>query len=163
MKTCSQCGQCKPLSEYSFGLAPDGRRYNCKKCQAEYSRQYRVKNPEKVARSSKMWKENNPGRTEHLNFKSHLKQTYGLTVEQYEQMVMAQGGKCAICGHPPDPASSIIKFRRLHVDHNHVTGKVRELLCHCCNAGIGHFEEDPSRLEAGAAYVRRHRNASLTI
>lgn len=50
----------------------------------------------------------------------------GVTDEQYERLLAAQGGGCAICGNPP-------KTRRLHVDHDHKTGAVRGLLCYRCN------------------------------
>ena len=50
----------------------------------------------------------------------------GVTTEVYERMLASQGGGCAICGNEP-------KTRRLHVDHDHATGRVRGLLCHRCN------------------------------
>ena len=53
----------------------------------------------------------------------------GLSVEDYDAMLAAQGGVCAICGNPP-------KTRRLDVDHDHKTGKVRGLLCHRCNRAL---------------------------
>jgi hypothetical protein len=53
----------------------------------------------------------------------------GLSVEEYDAMLKAQGGGCAICGNPP-------KTRRLDVDHDHKTGKVRGLLCHRCNRAL---------------------------
>jgi hypothetical protein len=53
----------------------------------------------------------------------------GVTTEQYEAMLRAQGGGCAICGNPP-------KTRRLDVDHDHKTGQVRGLLCHRCNRAL---------------------------
>lgn len=54
---------------------------------------------------------------------------YGLTVQQYEAMLLGQGGKCAICRRPP-------KTRRLHVEHDHKTKRVRGLTCHFCNRQI---------------------------
>jgi hypothetical protein len=53
----------------------------------------------------------------------------GITDDDYEALLAAQGGGCAICGNPP-------KTRRLHVDHDHKTGKVRGLLCHRCNRAL---------------------------
>jgi Recombination endonuclease VII len=53
----------------------------------------------------------------------------GITDADYEALLAAQGGGCAICGNPP-------KTRRLHVDHDHKTGKVRGLLCHRCNRAL---------------------------
>lgn len=53
---------------------------------------------------------------------------YGLTPEQYAKMQEAQGNACAICDYTPKPGR-----RRLEVDHDHETGRVRGLLCHVCN------------------------------
>lgn len=53
----------------------------------------------------------------------------GLTIEDYERLLAAQGGGCAICGATP-------KTRRLDVDHDHRTGAVRGLLCHRCNRAL---------------------------
>lgn len=67
----------------------------------------------------------------------------------YNEMLARQGGVCAICGLMP-------KNKRLHVDHDHKTGKVRALLCNGCNTGIGHFAEDCERMVKAAAYIKRH-------
>src|SRR3990167_7321990 len=76
-----------------------------------------------------------------------LEKKYGLSFEQYTQLLTAQGGGCAICGHPP-------KTKPLHVDHNHKTKVNRGLLCFRCNYGLSWFQEDISRLEAAAQYLR---------
>lgn len=79
---------------------------------------------------------------------------YGLTVETHAELLIAQHGKCAICGAAPDP-DGIKAASRLHVDHVHGTTAVRGLLCHRCNPGIGYFLDNPELLEAAAAYLRR--------
>jgi|SRR5215469_9672883 len=56
----------------------------------------------------------------------------GVTEEEYERLLKEQDGGCAICGNPP-------KSRRLHVDHNHRTGKVRGLLCFRCNRQLPYY------------------------
>lgn len=76
---------------------------------------------------------------------------YGLTTEEYDAMVIAQDNKCAICGNPSTT------HKNLTIDHDHKTGKVRELLCQNCNSGMGHFKDDPDRLIAAAKYLRRHK------
>ena len=78
--------------------------------------------------------------------KSRL-ETYGITSEQYMQMLADQGGACGIC-HGADA-------RSLVVDHDHDTGQVRELLCNGCNLGVG-FVESPN-LEKWLAYVLKWR------
>ena len=64
-----------------------------------------------------------------------LKRTYGITLEQYDQMFDQQNGVCAICGGTNSDG------KRLSVDHNHTTNKVRKLLCQRCNVGLGFIED----------------------
>lgn len=77
----------------------------------------------------------------------HLKRRYGITAEEADAMLEAQGGLCAVCRTAP----------AAHVDHDHGTGEVRELLCFNCNGGLGQFKDDPAVLRAAADYVERHR------
>jgi hypothetical protein len=74
---------------------------------------------------------------------------YNITYEQYERIANAQGNVCAICGQANDTKRS----KRLFVDHNHTTGRLRALLCHACNAGLGYFKEDPALFARAAAYL----------
>jgi hypothetical protein len=71
---------------------------------------------------------------------------YGLKPQDVEIMMAAQGGRCAICKET--------FVRKHHIDHCHATGKVRGLLCHGCNTGIGMFKENPAALLAAADYVK---------
>ena len=70
---------------------------------------------------------------------------YGLTTEDYRRMLMQQQGVCKICKRKSRAT--------LCVDHSHATGKVRGLLCHRCNTGLGLYDDDPRRLHEAAAYV----------
>lgn len=70
---------------------------------------------------------------------------YGLTELGYDRLVNKQEGKCAICKQIPD--------KRLYVDHDKVTGKVRGLLCNLCNLGIGHLRHNPSILSSAKQYI----------
>ncbi|HET8905503.1 MAG TPA: endonuclease VII domain-containing protein [Ktedonobacterales bacterium] len=83
-----------------------------------------------------------------------MKYQYGITIEQYYEMHARQGGKCAIC-------DTFKEKGKLVVDHNHQTGKVRELLCHLCNAMIGCAREDIAILVAAAAYLYREQHPEL--
>ena len=69
--------------------------------------------------------------------------------KRYQRMLKAQNGNCAICG-------SAGGARRHAVDHDHVTSKVRALLCMDCNTGLGKFKDDPELLMAAAAYLNKH-------
>lgn len=74
----------------------------------------------------------------------HLKYTYGITVEKYNEMLAQQNGCCAICSkeHP-----------KLVVDHSHATGNVRGLLCRSCNTGIGCLKESREIFSSALAYL----------
>lgn len=93
------------------------------------------------------WKEGAREKRRALN----LKAKYGLTIEQYNAMLLAQNFRCEICGDPSDLAT-----KRLVVDHDHKTDKIRSLLCDKCNLGLGSFLDEPRRLKKAIAYLRRH-------
>lgn len=85
---------------------------------------------------------------------------YKLTIEKYDALLAAQGGRCAICltDVPRDPRTD-----RLHVDHDHACcpgktscGKcIRGLLCHACNTALGNFSDDPARLQRALIYLSK--------
>jgi hypothetical protein len=101
--------------------------------------EFQAKQRERYAR----WRERNP--------RGHrawwLQYFYGISLEQWDDMVIAQSGRCAICDLPSD----------LVVDHCHTAQRVRELLCSTCNSGLGHLKDDPARLRAAAAYIEKHQ------
>lgn len=70
----------------------------------------------------------------------YMQTKYGITPDDYDRMLEQQGWVCAICGSPPPPSK-----RRLHIDHDHETGKVRGLLCTRCNTALGWFEKHNGR------------------
>lgn len=85
----------------------------------------------------------------YFSWRWSIKKKYGLSESDYAVMYTAQGGRCAICkGQERDGT------KRLSVDHNHVTGKVRGLLCDRCNRCLGGAMDNPDRLEVMAAYLR---------
>jgi hypothetical protein len=87
---------------------------------------------------------------------SELTKKYGITLDQFEKLLESQGGACAICGtKEPKGRGSF------NVDHDHDSGKVRSLLCHHCNTGLGAFRDDARILAKAAAYLQNHETASL--
>lgn len=75
----------------------------------------------------------------------HLVRRYGMTVNEFDAMLEAQGGVCALCRvRKPE-----------HVDHDHLTGAVRGVLCSCCNQGLGNFRDDAATLRLAADYLER--------
>lgn len=145
MKQCSKCWQLKPESEfYKRSTATDGLRSWCKLCcnkdnknrehkYGEYRKQYyRDHKKEGYERSQK----------------HQLKRKYNLTVKQYNQMAIDQGGTCAICG------KTNANWHKLSVDHDHNTGEVRGLLCSKCNHTLGLINEDEKILKAMIEYLK---------
>lgn len=70
--------------------------------------------------------------------------SYGITLDDWHAMLIAQSGRCAICEDP---------MREPHVDHDHDTRAVRALLCRVCNLTLGHALEDVDRLRRAADYL----------
>lgn len=88
------------------------------------------------------------------NFIGSLKSCYNLTIEQHDEMMLNQGGMCAICDCEA----------KLMIDHDHKTGKVRQLLCRSCNALLGRFKdsaeratEAATRATKAAEYLKKHK------
>ena len=73
-----------------------------------------------------------------------------MTLEEWKAKLLEQSNICAIC-KTDDPGR-----RGWSVDHDHETGKVRDLLCFNCNAGLGKFGDDVSLLQAAIEYLKRH-------
>jgi hypothetical protein len=85
--------------------------------------------------------------------KDNLRKKYGISISEYEALLAGQGGRCAICGSDHPKATLRGKPASWHVDHDHVTGNVRGLLCAKCNLGLGSFEDSPESLRAAALYI----------
>ena len=93
-----------------------------------------------------------PTRTPEEQRAYDLKRNFNLSIRQYDALLVAQGGVCAVC------KEACPSGRRLAVDHDHATGAVRGLLCARCNPMIGYAQDDPSRLAAATAYLLRARS-----
>lgn len=115
-RRCSACGKVKDKRGFFAST-----HYHCKKCRLVYQRA----NREEASRRAR---------------KHELKRKYGLTLEQYDAMLEAAGGRCECCGKE--------WHRKLYVDHCHTTGKVRGLLCATCNVAIGMIETHPDIMDA---------------
>jgi hypothetical protein len=168
MKQCKHCGVTKPLGDfYTDKKARDGRRPECKQCNlARRAAAYRA-NPRPAIERALRWQAENAeryaqrqrdyaasGRKAIANRKSHLKRKYGLTPQQYDEMLAAQGGVCFICRDKPGDLP-------LHVDHDHVTGEVRALLCIRCNNALGLFQESEELFVAAAEYLAYRDDALI--
>lgn len=140
MKTCLNCLLTKPLD--CFGTRnsnPDGKRTWCKECESKAAKERRKK---ELAE--------NPDKRKFLDRVSNLKRMFGMSIEEYDKKLAQQNGVCAICG------GTCVSGKRLAVDHNHTTGKIRDLLCGNCNGGLGKFKENPDIMLKAIEYLRKH-------
>jgi len=149
-KPCSKCGETKLLEQFGksrqckFGRSP-----RCKECTAAEAS---AKHAQQKACPEYRRKRQEFDRIQGMK-------RYGVSPEQYAEMHASQGGLCAICGEPEMArVNHTRQVRRLCIDHDHSTGKIRSLLCSRCNHGIGNFRDDPKRLAAAIAYLQRHAN-----
>lgn len=137
-KRCPRCDCVKPVTEFNINRKhKDGLASWCKSCNAENLREWAKKNA------------THKGRLSHA---SHLRRAYGIDMDDYDRMLEAQGGVCAIC------AGQCRIKTRLAVDHCHTTNRIRGLLCDDCNNGVGRFKDNPELLRAAAAYLETPPN-----
>lgn len=141
-RCCTGCGVDKPVS--AFSRRPNGLpRSRCKPCLSEATMQWRDRNQDRA-------------------LDAHLRRTFGITLAAYQELLVAQGGVCAVCGQPPTVALGIPTRRqgravrpRLVVDHDHETGEVRGLLCSPCNRGLGFLGDTADGVRRALAYLER--------
>ncbi|TXI59966.1 endonuclease VII domain-containing protein [Mycolicibacter arupensis] len=153
-KTCNKCGEPKPMTEYHRRTtAKDGHRNHCKACQRRIHDEWYADNKDRRVDANRIWRANNADRYRDTG----LMHKYGITGADYDVMVAAQGGVCAICKQPPPADNRLPGNRVLHVDHCHATGQVRGLLCHSCNKSLGQIGD--ANLAAAAAYIERAMEA----
>lgn len=97
--------------------------------------------------SNKRWRDKNPVRVRKYSsaasLKHRLRAIYDLSVEEYQEMQRQQNGLCAIC----------LRQKLLEIDHDHISGKVRGLLCRKCNLGLGCFADDPTQFQRVLDYL----------
>lgn len=111
-------------------------------------------NPERARELAKAGYQRNADAIRERKRDEHYVRKYGLSREDRDAMLAAQGGLCAICGCEPNPNH---RGGRLHIDHCHATGTIRGLLCSNCNTLLGLADDDPARLMAAAKYLKKHK------
>ena len=135
-RKCRTCDITKPLDDfYKTGRKNgDERAYECKECAKARVKARHAANPNKAR-------------------DNHLKRTYGISLADFSRMVLEQGSRCAGCG-TDKPGG---KHNQWCVDHDHVTGAVRELLCKDCNIVLGLVEDSPEHLQRLITYIIKHK------
>ena len=121
-------------------------RTNTKELLQKYRKKYREENREKIREYGRKY-----GRDVVKSKKKWLKTRFNITLEEYNDLLLKQDNKCAICGRDRSEFKNA-----LSVDHDHVTGKIRSLLCLNCNTGLGFFRDKIEILEKAINYLKIH-------
>lgn len=133
------CRTCKkPNKSYCTKDNGRGTRYyelDCTDCKAQKRNKW-----------IKRIREDDPERYYRIRRHQQLRRDYKISLEEYENLHRKQNGLCAICLQAVDT-------KAMAVDHDHVTGTIRGLLCHWCNKGLGQFKDDPVVLERAVGYL----------
>ena len=141
-KHCIKCDQVKDRSEFS--ISRQGKygpilKTVCKACHAERERAW--------------LKLSKDGQTTNRR-RLHIKNTYDITPDEYAEMLLAQGGGCAVCGGT-ETATRGGKRLSMPIDHCHGTGRIRGILCNGCNRAVGLLGDDAGRLRRAVNYLRQ--------
>lgn len=185
MKICSKCGINKNETEYYRDCkTKDGYSYHCKNCRkpisdryysthkqdrVEYAKKYREENMPKIleyrkstknikSQKNKEWyqtvkEEKKKFYHENKEHKKNItyKSKYGITLEEYNKLLTSQNNACAICKSSGDECG-----RALAIDHDHLTGKIRGLLCSKCNISLGNINDNIEILETMIQYLKNN-------
>jgi len=172
-KQCSKCKKLLPLDCFTKDIyQKSGLRPSCKECRKQKGQKYYLENKEKINRRQKkyrtankdkerlrgkIWYRENSDRKkgysskyfEEVKRNCDYKRKFNITLDDYDKMFKEQDGVCGICGLPQI-------MRRLAVDHDHKTGKIRGLLCSGCNTSIGRLQDNPERLVKMMQYLQKY-------
>lgn len=148
---CKKCGETK--TEDLFPRRKDGRlgdrvRGDCSECLRIYKKKYAEANKDDIAAKKKARyyrdKEKNKDKFRHFRYK----RKYGITVEEFTRIANQQDNLCKLCRSPSGGK------KRLCVDHDHVTGRFRGLLCIQCNVALGKLGDSVEGLERAIMYLK---------
>lgn len=142
MKKCSGCLEEKPHEHFHKNkYSPDGRHSKCRDCKNQRSKNSYIQ-------AKLGLNEERPKGYCHRS--NHLKRVYGISVAQYNELLEKQKHCCAVCGKHEDEEK-----KNLAVDHNHITGEIRGLLCNYCNRRIVGRHRDGDLLRRVADYIEQ--------
>ena len=151
-KQCSHCRLIKHISSFQIKHAkPEiGRKYTviqswCNLCLRIWQRGFRRRpgNHDRIKKRNRSW---------------WLRNKYGMTTDQYDEILRQQKGGCAICGSRVFSPGKY-RFNNLAADHDHKTERVRGLLCNCCNIGLSNFKDNPKLLRKAIRYLTKKYHA----
>ena len=151
-KTCTNCKQTKELIKFGKEKRGKyGRRSKCKECRRlerfnrDYKKEYQ-KSKDRIKENTKRWKLANPEKVKEARIVEKLNK-YQLSLEDYLKLKKEQNNLCFICKQDND--------KELCIDHCHLSGKIRGLLCHKCNSALGFLNDDIYLLKRAVYYLER--------
>jgi hypothetical protein len=150
-RPCVKCGERKPLDEFKKNAScVYGRDTICRACHNALAKVGNAK-PEAKAKHA-LWSQKRKAdpAARRVDRDAQLRRYFGIGLLEYEAMLTAQEGKCAICR----------RAMKLAVDHDHTTGKIRALLCGQCNRALGLLGDDAEIVMRAALYLRTHRGTN---
>jgi len=142
-KVCKTCQEALPLEEFhAHPLARDGKQPSCKGCHNKMSMaRYQAMTPEQKAKRVATIKA----------------RKYGMTLEEMQEYVNGHDDNCDVCGQPDLTHRKATWTNNLTFDHDHVSGRMRGMLCSTCNVALGQTGDDPERLRKLADYLEGFR------
>lgn len=143
MKICITCWT--PKEEFQFSKESrtrDGLSRSCQTCAAARQKKIYDADPEKHIQRTGAYKKRNQEKTK----RAELRRAYGISLEEYQGMLLNQKGICPICEK---------HMNRPCVDHDHTTGKVRALLCSGCNTALGGLKDSVKAAFMAASYLQK--------
>ena len=171
-KKCSKCGEIKGVEKFSKNKnTKDGYTYFCKMCVRRYQERYWAEHPGKQKEAQDKWYSRHREQQKIKKRETYKRspeywslwlknggkdkvmlRKYNITADDRKKIFKSQLERCAIC-HTKDPAGG--KGNGWVIDHNHITGRVRGILCNRCNVGIGFLKDDLSILRSAADYLEK--------
>jgi Recombination endonuclease VII len=157
---CRGCQRTLPVTDfYRRTDKRAGHQSRCRECMKKKAIKHYYNNREHRKEVKRLWLACS---VEQQREYEHLRslRSYGYTQAQYEHKLAAQGGGCAICGRKQGTGPGEVKQARggrFAVDHDHVTGQIRDLLCTPCNSALGSFQDDLDRMESAIIYILKWR------
>lgn len=153
-KECNKCKKVKVSSEFNKHKTTIDKLCSwCTSCHRAASKEWAEKNKKVVKKRSDKWYKK--FKIRHKN--NTLLRKYGITVEQYNEMLVKQNGKCKICDNAQLSGNQWGRYN-LVVDHCHKTNIVRGLLCSSCNRGIGLMKESINSFKNAIIYLEEFKN-----
>ena len=170
---CKVCGESDKDKLVVANDRPLGYRWICKKCAYDKRKEYYIeyRKTDGCKKAQKKYSTSEKGRTNQREWQKKFRRThegyatakrydlktrYGITLFKYNEMLEKQNHKCIICGN------SIFDKVNVAVDHDHITGKIRGLLCKNCNWGLGNFRDNTELLNNAIKYLKEDRDFVYT-